>query len=187
MGNALKMLAVLGSARRGGNTETLMREAMRGAGAGENTEVRVLSEMNVNDCQGCGGCRLDGSDGCIFDDDMQGLYREMKEADLIILGSPIYYGELTGRMKSFMDRWYALRDGKRGLRIAPGKKVLFIITQGAVEEDRYKDVVRRVEKVLASYEMKPVMLVAPGIEKKGTVNGRPELLLKAFEAGERLS
>jgi len=183
----MNILAVLGSARRGGNTETLIREALRGAGLGEDAVVRVLSEMNVVDCQGCGGCRISGSDGCIFEDDMQDMYREMKEADAIILGSPIYYGELTGRMKSFMDRWYALRDGRRVLRISKGKKVIFIITQGAEEEGRYADVVRRVEKVLTSYEMKPVVIVAPGIEKKGAVKEKPELLKRAFEAGESIA
>jgi len=183
----MKTIAIAGSTRHGGNTETLIMEALRGAGAPGDTRPFVIEEMNVHGCQGCRGCRTGNSDGCIFEDEMQVLYKEMKEADAIILGSPIYYGEVTGQMKCFMDRWYALRDKDRKLRIAPGKRVLFIIVQGAEGEGRYADAVARIERVLKSYEMVPEMLVAAGLEKKGSAKEHPELLRKAFEAGARLA
>ncbi len=183
----MKILAILGSARRGANTETLMLEALKGAGAGPDPEIRCLAELHFHGCQGCRGCRIEGSKGCILKDDMQGLYEEMKEADAIVLGSPIFYGEITGQMKCFMDRWYALRDKDRNLRIPPGKKALFIITQGADGEDRYSSTIKRLDKVLRSYEMEPVILVAPGIERRGAVLDHPELLERAYEAGRRLT
>lgn len=181
----MKVLAILGSARRGGNTETLMKEALRGAGS--DAEVIDLAELNYVGCQGCKGCRQADSDGCIFQDDMQRLYALMKEADALVLGSPVYYGEVTGQMKSFMDRWYALRDKDRNLRLAPGKRALFILVQGAEEEGRYEPAVKRLTKVLASYEMVPRVVIAAGIEKKGAVKARPELLRAAFEAGRWLA
>ncbi len=70
----MKILAVLGSARRNGNTETLIKEALRGAGEGHDVTFRVLSELNIFGCQGCRGCRLKDSEGCIFHDAMQDLY-----------------------------------------------------------------------------------------------------------------
>lgn len=181
----MKTIAILGSARKGGNTETLIREVLKGAGAGR-AKIYRLSEMSYIGCQGCKACRVEGSEGCIWQDDMQILYKEMKKADAIILGSPVYYGEVTGQMKSFMDRWYALRDKDRKLRLSPGKKALFILVQGAPGEDRYKDTVKRLEKVLTSYEMKPAFLVASGLEEKGAAKHKPELLRKAFMAGAHL-
>lgn len=183
----MKILAILGSARRRGNTETLIEEALKGAGEGHEVMFHVLAEMQIYGCQGCKGCRAEGSEGCIFQDEMQTLYKEMKEADALILGSPVYYGEVTGQMKSFMDRWYALRDKDRNLRISPGKKVLFILVQGAEESERYAQAVNRLLKTLTSYEMKPTMLVAAGIEKKGAVKGRAKLLKAAFEAGKAMA
>ena len=183
----MKILAILGSARRGGNTETLMLEALKGAGAGRDPEIRCLAELHFHGCQGCRGCRIEGSKGCILKDDMQGLYGEMKEADAIVLGSPIFYGEITGQMKCFMDRWYALRDNDRKLRIRPGKRALFIVTQGADGEAHYSSVVKRLDKILRSYEMVLEVMVAPGVERRGAVLDHPELLERAFEAGRRLA
>jgi len=182
----MRVIGILGSARRGGNTETMMKEAFRGAGSTVEGALFVLEEMNIHGCQGCRGCRVEGSDGCIFEDDMQEMYAEMGAADALIMGSPIYYGEVTGQMKSFMDRWYALRDKDRKLRIAPGKRVLFIAVQGAEGTGRYQHTLDRIKKTLTSYEMKPEVLVAHGVEKKGAVNDRPELLEAAFRAGVAL-
>ena len=182
----MKILAVSGSARKGGNTEILIREALRGAGA-DGVEINILPDMDVRGCRGCRACRSEKGKGCKVKDEMQGLYKEIKEADALVLGSPIYYGELTGQMKCFMDRWYALRDKDRNLRIASGKKVLFIITQGADGEDRYKAAAERVTKVLKSYEMQPVVIVAPGVEAKGEVREKAGLMEKAFAAGRTLA
>jgi len=182
----VKVLAVLGSARRKGNTETLMNEAIKAIGDRAKVTLRVVEEMTVHGCQGCKGCRIPGADGCIFMDDMQTLYTEMKEADALILGSPVYYGEVTGQMKCFMDRWYALRDGERRLRMASGKKVLFILTQGAPTNDRYHAALDRLTKVLTSYDMVPDIVVAAGVEKKGDARKRPELLEAARKGGEWL-
>jgi multimeric flavodoxin WrbA len=183
----MRILAILGSARRHGNTETLIDEAIKGAGEANDVRFYALAEMQIYGCQGCKGCRQTGADGCIFQDEMQTLYNEMKEADAMVLGSPVYYGEVTGQMKSFMDRWYALRDKDKNLRISPGKKVLFILVQGAEEEERYAPAITRLKKEMTSYEMKPMIMVAQGIEKKGAVKDRPELLKAAFEAGKALA
>jgi len=182
----MKILAVLGSARKGGNTHTLIKEALKGAGASRGTKVYTLSEMSIHGCQGCLGCRVDGSDGCILMDDMQVLYKAIKDADAVILGSPIYYGEVTGQMKSFMDRWYALRDHDRNPRIAEGKKALFILTQGAEGAERYTGATRRVEHILASYGMKPAVVVFAGLEKKGAAKADEKALGKALKAGAGL-
>ena len=182
----MKILAVLGSARRNGNTEMLIKEALRGMGEGHDVTLRVLSEMNIFGCQGCRGCRLKDAEGCIFQDEMQTLYTDMKAADAIVLGSPIFYGEVTGQMKSFMDRWYALRDHDKKLRLSPGKRALFIVVQGADDPHRYGRTVERLEKVLKSYEMVPRILVAAGLEKKNEAAGNPAIMENAFKAGTEL-
>jgi len=182
----MNILAVLGSARRGGNTETLIKEALRGAGEPD-AEVFALSEMAIVGCQGCKGCKLPDADGCILADDMQILYEKMKQADALILGSPIYYGEITGQMKSFMDRWYALKDGKGKVRMEKGKKALFIVVQGATVEDWYQHTLDRLAKIISRYGMTPDVMVASGIEARGDAAGNRDLMKKAFVAGARLA
>jgi len=181
------ILAVLGSARKNGNTEQLIREALRGAGAGTDAEVYRLNDMKIYGCQGCKGCKVHGSDGCILQDDMQAIYEHMKTANAVILGSPVYYGEVTGQMKVFMDRWYGLRDGEGNLRMPEGRKLLFIMVQGAEQEDWYKSTVARLKKVIDRYGFDTEILVAAGLEGKGEASERPDIMKKAFLAGARLA
>ena len=184
----MKILVVLGSPRREGNTEILIREALKGAGEAD-VRFRALIEADYSGCKGCASCRAEDPEdngGCIIDDDVQQLYKDMAECDAWVLGSPVYYGELTGQMKCFMDRWYALKDHERKLRIPAGKKVLFILVQGAPGEDRYAGVAARLEKVLKSYEMLPEVLVAPGLEEKGAASKAEAIKEKARLAGARL-
>lgn len=181
----MKILAVHGSPRNAGNTETLIKEALRGAGEPD-ADVYAVNDLSMMGCQGCMGCRVEGSDGCVVDDAMQDLYPKLLEADAVIMGSPVYYGEITGQMKAFMDRWYALRDFERKLRIKSGKKALFIVTQGADRPDWYKTVTERLDKVLEKYGMDVEVLVAPGLEGKSDAASRPELMKAAFDAGKRL-
>lgn len=182
----MKILAVLGSARRGGNTETLIRAVLDGAGA-VGAEIFALNEMRMSGCIGCMGCRVAGSSGCVVDDDMQTLYQRLMEADALILGSPVYYGEITGQMKTFMDRWYGLRDSDRKLRIPGGKKVLFVITQGADKEDWYDAVCGRLTGIAEKYGMKAEVLIGPGLGPKNAAQDDPELLERARQAGIRLA
>ena len=184
----MKILVVLGSARREGNTEILIREALKGAGAAD-VRFHALIETDYSGCKGCAACRAEDpgdNGGCIIDDDMQQLYKDMAECDAWILGSPVYYGEVTGQMKCFMDRWYSLKDHERKLRIPSGKKALFILVQGAPGEGRYAGVASRLEKVLKSYEMRPEILVAPGLEEKGAATESEAIKEKARLAGARL-
>lgn len=181
----MKILAVLGSPRREGNTEILIREALKGVGEAD-VLFHALSETDYSGCKGCASCRVEDAEGCIIDDDMQRLYKDMAECDAWVLGSPVYYGEVTGQMKCFMDRWYSLKDHERKLRIPSGKHVLFILVQGAAGEDRYANVASRLEKVLKSYEMRPEILVAPGLEEKGAATEAEAVKEKARLAGARL-
>ena len=181
----MTILAVCGSARKGGNTETLVRESLKGAGA-DGAEINILSEMDISGCIGCAACRAEGAEGCVVEDDMQALYEKLRDADALILGSPVFYGEVTGQMKCFMDRWYALRAGDRSLRIRSGVKALFILVQGADGPERYSCAVNRLNKVMSSYGMDAQVLVAPGLEGKGAAAEHPELLKAAFDAGKRL-
>lgn len=103
----MKVLGIVGSPRKHGNTEILMREILKVAqGAGCNTEIFLMSEKQVSPCDACGMCFEVGS--CVVRDDMQELYGMMDRAQIIILGSPVYFGSVSAQMKAVMDRMFAL-------------------------------------------------------------------------------
>ena len=106
-----KLLAFVGSPRKGGNTDVLVDEAIDAfCKAGGTAEKVSLSFLNINPCQGCFACMPgDGLDSvCIQRDDMTELYQKMFAADAIIWATPIYMWSPTAQMKLFLDRLFPL-------------------------------------------------------------------------------
>lgn len=105
----MKVVAVVGSPRSGGNTEILARVALDEIQKeGLETELISLAGKRIEPCDGCRGCIETGK--CHFDDDFDAVFEKMKEADGIILASPVYYGAATPQMSIFISRFYAKRD-----------------------------------------------------------------------------
>ena len=100
----MKILGINGSHRAGKNVATMINTALEAAAAmGAEVELVELSECNIEYCVGCNRC-LFKPECSIKDDDMAMLTEKMLEADAIILGSPDYFSNVSGRMKTFMDR-----------------------------------------------------------------------------------
>ena len=95
------VLGICGSARKKGNTATLLREALNAAGM--ESELIFLSDLTIGFCTGCLSC-VKNKGVCIKDDDMKGLLDKMIEARAIVLGSPNYYYDVSGLMKNMIDR-----------------------------------------------------------------------------------
>jgi multimeric flavodoxin WrbA len=110
----MRILGIVGSPRKNGNTEILMSEALKVArDAGMETEMFLVSGKQIAPCDACGACFEVGS--CVVQDDMQELYGMMDQADGIIFGSPVYFGSVSAQTKTIMDRMFALLR-KRALK-----------------------------------------------------------------------
>lgn len=182
----MKIIAISGSPRRGGNTETALFEALAGAGvAAPETALIRLNELAYRGCQACYGCRAPGSTGCVVADEMHKVYRAVVEADVVLLGSPVYYGYVSGQMKSCLDRWYAFKDGRRQPRLVAEKKAVFFLVQGAPGEDHYLWTASSILRVLTGYGFDARTVVLPHCEEMGAIRHRPGLLEKAREAGRK--
>lgn len=103
----IKLLGIVCSPRKGGNTEILVREALTGAQeAGAQTELITLRDKDIKYCDGCRTC--DNTGKCHIKDDMQAIYPKLLEADGLIFGSPVYFWSVTGQAKVFIDRLVCL-------------------------------------------------------------------------------
>lgn len=103
----MKVLGIVGSPRKNGNTEILMKEVLKAAqDAGFETEMFLMSEHQVTPCDACGSCFKVGA--CVVQDDMQELYAMMESADAIVFSSPVYFGTVSAQLKAVMDRTFAL-------------------------------------------------------------------------------
>ncbi len=132
------VLIVNGSPRKDGRTVTLLTEARKLATeAGYDIDWVDLVDYDVGPCLGCRACKSTGS--CVQDDGMRELYGKIEAADVIVMGSPIYFSEVNGMFKCFFDRWFALlKDSDRpGVlytsRLDENKKVAMVFPCGNIE------------------------------------------------------
>lgn len=101
----MKILAIIGSRRKNGNTAALVQKALEPfANEESDIEIIYLGDLNFEGCTGCEGCSKTGR--CVVNDDMQPVYKKILEADAIIAGSPTYFYNMTSDMKKFIDRCY---------------------------------------------------------------------------------
>jgi multimeric flavodoxin WrbA len=192
LAETVKVLGLFGSPRRGGNTDLLLEEALKGAEKeGAKVERLYLSDFTVTPCKECHGC--DHTGNCVILDDMQKIYPQLLEADVVILASPIFFYGVTAWAKALIDRsqafWarkYLLKDpsfGKEGK-----KRKGFFISVGATKGVKVFDgavlTVKYFFDVLSAEYMGE--LVLRGVEAKGDILKHPEALQQAFEAGRRL-
>jgi multimeric flavodoxin WrbA len=105
----VKVVGIVGSARHGGNTEILTQTALDEIQKeGIETELIRLGEKKIAPCDGCRGCIETGK--CHIKDDFASVFAKMKEAEGIILATPVYYGAATPQIVSLISRFYAKRD-----------------------------------------------------------------------------
>ncbi len=120
----MKILALIGSPRKGGNTDLLVDEILKGSKAeGHSAEKLYLYKYKISPCIDCHNCKK-GYYVCTMKDGMQQIYPKLREADLIIFGTPVYYYGPTGQMKLLVDRLrpYSANGklkGKKAIIVAP--------------------------------------------------------------------
>jgi multimeric flavodoxin WrbA len=103
----MKFVGILGSARKGGNTEVLLDLAFEEAEAqGDTTTKIVLRDRTIAPCDGCMGCARTGA--CVIRDDMEEVYHSIRGGDGIIWATPVYYWSMSGLTKIALDRTFAL-------------------------------------------------------------------------------
>lgn len=141
----MKVIAINGSPRKNKNTAILLNKALEGAASqGTETELIHLYDINYKGCVSCFACKMKNSKSygkCALNDDLSSILEKAANADAIIFGSPIYFGSVTGAMRSFLERFmfqYLVYDTDYSSLF--GKKVStgFIYTMNVTDE-RMKD------------------------------------------------
>lgn len=145
----MKAIAINGSPRKGWNTEKLLKEALRGAkAAGAETRLVQLYDLKYTGCRSCFACKRQGAENfqCALKDDLTSVLEDIINADVLLLGSPIYFGDITGQMMSFLERliFPMLSYDDYAKRLFKGKiNSAFFYTMNA-PEDYYKDAMEEI-------------------------------------------
>jgi len=185
----MKVIGISGSPRRGSNTETLLREVLRGAQeAGAETRLFILSKMNISPCRHCDGCMAEGV--CVVKDDMGLIYPEIESLDALVLASPIFFYGVTAQAKAMIDRCQVFWNRKYILkrRIAAKKrKGVFISTGGTRFPDLFDHAKATVKNFFLTIDVEYwAELLFPGVDRKGEIKEHPTALKDAYLLGRRL-
>jgi multimeric flavodoxin WrbA len=132
----MKTMAINGSPRKNWNTHTLLEKCLEGAlTTGAETELVNLYDIQFRGCASCFICKLKGNSvsKCAMKDDLEHIFQKIIECDALILGSPIYFSNVTGEMRSFMERLLFPYSSYEGKPSSFGKKIntAFIYTMNA--------------------------------------------------------
>ncbi|MBI4857573.1 MAG: flavodoxin family protein [Acetobacterium woodii] len=137
----MNIIAINGSPRKKENTATLLEKALEGAAdKGAQTELIHLYDLNYKGCISCFACKRIGGKSygkCAVKDDLTAVFEKIETADALVLGSPIYFGEVTGEMRSFLERLffqYHVYDKQRTVLFPKKIKTGFIFTMNAPEK-----------------------------------------------------
>lgn len=176
----VRILGIVGSPRRKGNTNCLVDEVLRGAATmGAGVEKVQLDAKKIKLCQGCDQCRKIGE--CRFDDDMKDLIILMKESDIWVLGTPVYWWGPTALMKKFIDRWY---QDYEGLQACGKKKVILVIPYADSDPTTAKHTIGMFRSAL-NWLDKEVTAVIEGssLSARSDAERNVNLLSRCFYAG----
>jgi multimeric flavodoxin WrbA len=187
----MNITAFCASPRKNGNTESLLNEVIRGIDdSGLPVNRFYLNLMDIKPCQDCGGCNDTGK--CVFQDDMEKVYEAIRDADRIILASPIFFFSLSAQAKIMIDRcqsfWcekYLLKQPLKGRKF--GRKGLLLLVGGMKKEIGVKCAEASAQAFFRTISIpEHETLSFLGIDAKGEILHHPTALKDAYEAGRNL-
>ncbi len=187
----MEVVAICGSARRKGNTATLIEALLEGAReAGATTTRFDPAAMNIADCDADRSCLESADTCCIQDDDMQQIYAALKRADAWVFGGPIYFWNISGSLKRVIDRLYAFytEEGGWHLGLEGTRKGAVIVVQADGEQETPKRMAEYLASVMRELKCDIIGQIAEGgIGNLGDAEKRPELIEKARQLGRELA
>jgi multimeric flavodoxin WrbA len=182
-----KIIILKGSPREDGNSSSLANQVVAGAReSGAEVESFSLHNMDIRPCDGCDICHE--TDGvCVIKDDMQILYPKLRQADAIVLASPIYWFTFSAQLKTCIDRWYALEAP--GGSALTGKKFGIVLAYG--DSDPYisgaVNAIHTFQSMLRYLRAEIVGMVYGTAGDIGDVKKQPQLMEQAYQLGQKLA
>lgn len=187
----MNILCLLGSPRKNGNSTTI---ATRFLNVAEEQGARIktyrLNALDFRPCQACYACKT-RLEHCALKDDLTPVLKAFSQSELVVIATPVYYGDISAQTKAFIDRTFSFINPdfqKRPdpVRFAPGKKMLWIITQEAPEEF-HADIFQRYGDMFRAYAgVDPYLIRGTGVEQPGEVIHRQAVMAEAEEMARRL-
>ncbi len=178
----MRIACLLGSPRENGNSSTVAKRFCEEA---RNCKADVitfsLSKLRYRGCIACMACKT-GSDDCVLQDDLAAVLDAVRKADVLVMATPVYYGDVSSQLKGFIDRTFCyltpeFHNSDKKSRLAPGKRMLFIQSQGHPDEKLFSDIYPRYEHFFSWYGYESNRLIRVcDTHEPGDASTRPGLM-----------
>lgn len=169
-----KIVILNGSPRKKGNTSALVKAFTEGAeSAGHTVTEFFLDNMNICGCKGCFGGHSGRDFPCVQRDDMDKIYPAVRECDVIVLASPLYYWNMSGQIRAAVDRLFALEEGDGNLLRGHGRASALLM---AAEGHGFEDVLLYYNHLTEHLKWNNLgYVLAGGNGDVGDIEGKPEV------------
>ena len=179
-----KIVVLNGSPRKNGNTSALVKAFTEGAeSAGHTVTEFFLDSMNIHGCKGCFGGHSSRECPCVQNDDMNVIYPAVKACDVMVLATPLYYWNMSGQLRTAVDRLFALEEGEGNLLRGNGRSCALLM---AAEGNGFEDVVQYYDHLMGHLKWENLgHVLAGGNMNVGDIQGKPEIQ-QAYELGRSI-
>ena len=181
-----KIIVLNGSPRKNGNTSALVKAFREGAeSAGHSVTEFWLEGMKINGCRGCCAGGKNPDSPCVQKDDMEQIYPAYKEADVVVLASPLYYWTISGQLKCAFDRLFAVAEMNENYE-NPKKECALLMAAEGSDADNFAPVKAFYEGLTSNLGWKNLGIVyAGGNMDAGAILRKPEQIREAENLGMR--
>ncbi|MCL5123495.1 MAG: flavodoxin family protein [Deltaproteobacteria bacterium] len=188
----MKVVCLLGSPRSKSNSSAIAKrfiDTIQKLGA--ETKTYTLNKLKYRGCQACMGCKTK-HEKCVLKDDLAEVLDAVQQSDVLVMASPVYFGEVSSQLKGFIDRMFSFlkpdyATNPNPVRLTPGMTLIMALTQGEADENLFSDIFPRYDYFMKWYGFKESYLIrACGVRDAGDIESRQEVLEQAEEIARKV-
>jgi len=183
---------LLGSPRERANSSIIAeRFCTTAKGFGAEVKTFKLNDLQYRGCQGCYACKTK-LDRCALRDDLTEVLEAVRETDILVLASPVYFWDISAQMKSFLDRTFSFMvpdfiTNPKMSRLEPGKKLVLILTQNNPDKNSFTHIFQKFDYFFRGHGFTDIRQIrAFGTNEPGVVESHREVMDLAVKTAEEL-
>ncbi|MDE7312354.1 MAG: NAD(P)H-dependent oxidoreductase [Eubacterium sp.] len=166
-----KILILIGSTRKNGNTELLAQSFAKGAGEHHDVEMVSVADYKVHPCVGCNSCFEREGHRCFQQDDMAEIYAKLAEADMVVIASPVYFYGISAQLKAVIDRMHTPMRNRFKI-----KRAALLLVGAASLPELFDAIILQYKLVLAFFHLEDAgMVLVRDVKERGDIKGNPAL------------
>ena len=173
-----KIVVLVGSMRKGGNTDLLAQAYAQGAEKNNTVKIVSVADYKVNPCIGCNSCFTREGNQCFQKDDMAEIYEKLRSADLVVIASPVYFYGISAELKAIVDRLHTPMRNEFHI-----KKLALLLVGAATLPELFDAIKLQYQFVLNFFHLEDAgMVLVKGVKDIGDIK-ETKALEEAYNLG----